>query len=108
MRVYEMDLLKDNPVNANIESDPIQVWHYVMSGIQVIWTDTINGTLKLEMSNDAVHWDYDDASIVNITAAGTKVYNVWAVGTKWVRINFIDASDGTSTGTMSATVFCKG
>ena len=94
-------------MESNITSDPIWLAHISNYSIQLVFTGTADGTLKLQASNDEGANDnhIESAVITNwtdilnsdqaITAAGGHIWTVENAGYRWVRVVW---TDGNSSG----------
>lgn len=111
-------------MNANFASLGYPLTLYYAYSIQVVYTGTPTGTLKLQCSDDPlgnygntvllpqnqpVNWTDVTTSPVTISAAGNYVWNCWAIGYNWTRLVYTDSSGGTSTAILTvATLSGKG
>ena len=72
--------------------------------IQVAWTGTTTGTLKLQVSNDSTQWD--DLDGITVSPTGSSGQDLWIVtlaSFQFLRVVFTrSAGTGTITGTFSA------
>lgn len=103
--------LDGTDMTANIASDAIWLGHIVNYAVQVVYSGAgINGTLKLQASNDEGSNDlklksptitnWTDVSTQAVTAAGSTMFNVQDCGYRWVRLVWIDSSS--TAGTISS------
>lgn len=112
-------------MNTTINSQAMQLKDMVGYSIQVAYTGTVNGTFQLQVSSDRVtaadqvfgangvvtytpvHWSINPAS-VEPTASITSPF-MWnydgLAGYNYVRLQYLDASGGTATGTITACTF---
>lgn len=104
--------------SASVTSDPIDVRDLVIGSIQVVFTGSTAGTVKLQASNDVyqflkqpspqpapTNWTDVDNSSQSVSGAGTVMYNLTSMGYDILRIVYTRAS---GTGTMSARMVGKG
>ena len=124
MRTYNYPIpLSTTTMNTTITSPACQLYNIYGYAIQIVWTGTPTGTLKLQVSSDPVpqgppnvippfeptHWSDLTDSPFAITAAGDYMWNVYDVMYNWVRLVYTDASGGTSTASITSLVInCKG
>jgi hypothetical protein len=90
--------------SASSTSDVINLRrHETYACIQVAWTGTTAGTLKLQVSNDSTQWD--DLDGITVTPAGSDSQDLWviyAASFQFMRVVFTRTSGtGTLTGTVS-------
>ena len=105
-------------MSSSLTSNPIWLGHIANFAIQLVFTGTPNGTLKLQCSNDEgaktndisnvsiTNWTDIDGSDQAIVASGDHVWNVQNCGYRWVRVVYT-ASSGSGTLT-SARMNVKG
>jgi hypothetical protein len=108
MRIQNESLtLSGTDMTDNITSSPVWLAHIAYYSIQLVFTGTPNGTLKLQVSNDNGMIDSHDpssASITNwtdladssqvISASGDHMWNERAAGYRWVRVVWTDNTSG--------------
>jgi hypothetical protein len=120
MRVANIDLIDGTPValNANRNLEKIMVSNIFYASIQLVVSATVNGTFKLQVSNDSAdnqlygqsgstrltptNWDDYPNSSISVSAAGLVTYNIADIGFTWMRVVFTDASGGTSSGSITS------
>lgn len=110
MRVQNESLeLSGTDMTADISSDAIWLGHIVNYSIQVVFTGSPNGGFKLQGSNDkgantnqtsdanVTNWSDLADTTVNVTSAGSHIYNIENAGYRWVRLVWTDSTSGAST-----------
>lgn len=120
MRVANIDLINGTPValNANRNLDKILVSNILYASIQLVVSATVNGTFKLQVSNDSAenqlygqssstqltptNWDDYPNSSISSTDAGVITWNIADIGFTWLRVVFTDASGASSTGSITS------
>ena len=119
MRIANIDLINGTTVtlNANANLDAVNVASILFASIQLTVTATVNGTFKLQKSDDPAntqaYGQYQGAAVVPtrwsdisgastaVSAAGTIAFDLSNIGYTWVRVVFTDASGSTSTGQLT-------
>lgn len=96
--------LSGTDMRDDITSSAVWLGHICNFSIQLVFTGTPNGTLKLQCSNDSGGPDVSNPSLTNwtditgssqaITASGNHTWNVQNCGYKWVRLYWTDATSG--------------
>lgn len=127
MRTFNKQISTDVVLNANRNSEYVQLKNIFMYCIAAIITGTPTGTIKLQASNDPetndtqynvtagrppavgpTNWvDIDDSDFV-VSSAGETMWNVRYIGYNYVRVVYTDGSSGASTATMSIIFNGKG
>jgi hypothetical protein len=113
MRVFNQPKigLQGLTMNTTLNSSAISLKGIYGYAVQVVWTGTPNGSLKLQASSDAAgdqasplnltntvtNWSDVANSSTAITAAGNYMWNVSEVMYNWVRVVYTDSSGGSST-----------
>lgn len=111
MRIKNDDLTLSSTdmTTATITSNPIWLGHIVNYSIQLVYTGTPNGAFKLQGSNDEgaktndienvniTNWSDIPSTTVNVTSAGSNIYNITDAGYRWVRLVWTDSTSGAST-----------
>ena len=105
MRIQNKALtLSGTDMESDITSDPIWLGHIANYSIQVVFTGSPDGTLKLQASNDfgardgsldqvsIDHWTDIIGSSQNITASGDHTWTVENAGYRWVRMVWTDSA----------------
>ena len=107
MRENDKLLINNVRMNASITSSAFDLVHKYVYCIQAVWTGAgVDGTFKLQASNDNSNWE-DIASSATVAAgAGSYMWNVNAVGYRYVKVVFTKA--GASDGYVSVTINVKG
>lgn len=121
MRIQNESLTLDGTdMQSDIVSDPIWLAHIVNFSIQIVFTGTPNGSFKIQGSNDAgsatnnvsnadvTNWSDVGSTTVNVTAAGSHIYNIENSGYKWARLVWTDSSSGSPSTITSARYNVKG
>ena len=95
-----------NPGGADAYSDPISMTRDSVFGLQVSWTGTLAGTLKLQFSNveqpgtgASTDWVTDTSYTFPADPAGSasSTFEQWSgCGSRWIRL-FYDHTSGTGT-----------
>lgn len=117
MRVYNIPLqLTSTTLNTNITSQALQLYSMLGFSIQIVFTGTPTGTLKLQGSSDPVpqadpnslvptNWTDINNSSQAISAAGSFLWNVSDVQYNYVRLVYTDGSSGMSTAVVTSAIF---
>jgi hypothetical protein len=107
MKIAYCDLLNKTPITAaNYTSQGYYIGRVVNYAVQVVFTGSPTGTLKLQVSCDVgnpnASLPYSDDSVINwvdlpgtstsITAAGTSFFNLVDAGYSWVRVVYTHTS----------------
>lgn len=121
MRIQNEDLtLSGTDMTTNITSSPIWLGHIAHFAIQLVFTGSPNGSLKLQCSNDQgandlqiaaatiTNWTDVDGSTQAISSDGNHVWNVQNCGYRWVRIAWVDSASGSPSTLTSARFNVKG
>lgn len=115
MQIYNIVFLRNQALNTNFNSIPLELANMFGYSIQIEWSGTANGAFKLQGSTDSslsqnhqgtwpVNWtDIDDSS--STVTTGSTGYNVTDVMYNWVRVVYTDASGGTSTAVLTTATF---
>jgi hypothetical protein len=109
MRIQNSILtLSGTSMAVDIQSDEVWLGHICNFSIQLVFTGTPTGSLKLQCSNDegAIETNIPNATITNwtdiagstqaISAAGNHTWNVQNCGYRWVRFVYT-ATSGSGT-----------
>lgn len=123
MRIANENMIASGAVSmgASFNLDPVWLGHICNYSIQLVFTGTPDGSLKLQCSNDAgtpngaapatmstgvTNWTDIAGSSQSIAAAGNHVWTVENAGYNWVRVVYTRSS---STGSLTvARVNVKG
>lgn len=127
MRVFNQQVATAVPLNANYNSPYVPLKSIYTYAITAIITGTPTGTIQIQASNDpetndtqinvaagrapAVgpsNWVTITGSPFVVSASGEQFWNVNYAGYNYVRVQYIDASSGASTATMTITFNGKG
>ena len=129
MRTFNQQVATNVPLNANYNSPYTPLRNIYTYSITAIITGTPSGTIQIQASNDPetndtqyntvsnpqrpptvapTHWVTITNSPFAVTTAGETFWNVNYAGYNFVRVQYIDASGGTSTATMSIMFNGKG
>lgn len=121
MRIQNEDLTLDGTdMQSNIVSDPVWLAHIVNYSVQVVYTGTPNGTLKLQGSNDLgakdglqstvsiTNWSDISGASESVTAAGDVIFNIENAGYRWFRLVWTESSSGSPSTITSARFNVKG
>lgn len=120
MRTANKALFTNTVMNTNLNSVAIPLPDIYGYSIQASYTGTPTGTFKLQASSDAfkyvndaqpqvpVHWTDIANSSIAISASGDYMWNVTGSFYNFVRLVYTDASGGTSTAVLNATINNKG
>ncbi len=71
---------------------------------EVFSSNTLNGTLTLEASNDNVNWSTIPGSSVTVVSGATNVHSVTSAGYRFSRVRWVPTS---GTGTITAIAIIK-
>lgn len=75
--------------SADQTSAAVNLMGYRTGSVQVVWaslTGSVDGTIKLQVSNDKVNWvDKDGASFTLSGASGTNLISLLNITEKWYR-----------------------
>jgi len=118
MNTYNKPVTIVAALNADHNSAPLQLKNMFGYSIQIVWTGTPTGTLKLQASSDPLYsgapgtnpaepnnWTDVDNSSQSISSGGNYLWNQTDVMYNWVRVVFTDSSSGTSTAVITSAVF---
>lgn len=98
-------LAVSNDMTATIDSDVIPILRQESQGafIQLAWTSTPVGTLKLQVSNDGSIWsDLTGITVDTGGAAGSTSWSIADAFFQYMRVGYARTSgDGTLTGTVN-------
>lgn len=115
MKHYNIPLATNIVLNTNLNSSNMQLLQIYGYAVQIMVTGTPNGTFKLQASCDpfnnqdlVTNWTDVANSSYTMSAAGTYMWNVTDVMYNWMRLVYTDASGGTSTAILNATLNTKG
>lgn len=121
MRVQNEALtLNGTDMQSNIVSDPVWLGHIVNFSIQLVYTGAPNGSFKLQGSNDEgaksnnienvniTNWSDISSTTVNVTSAGSNIYNIENAGYRWVRLVWTDSTSGSPSTLTSSRYNVKG
>lgn len=125
MRVNNKQIATAVPLNANYNSPYMPLKSNFMYSMAFIVTGTPTGTVQIQASNDPetndtqynqaaamppsvgpVNWVTITNSPFVLSTSGETMWNVRDVGYNYVRVQYLDASGGTSTAT--ATIIFNG
>jgi hypothetical protein len=122
MRIANINLLEDDgavDLSADWESEPIWLGHIIDYAVQLVFTDTPNGTFKLQASNDPGECvnptkSTQDAKVENwtdvagseqaVSANGDILWTVQNAGYQWVRVVWTNSSGNGSLDSARANV----
>lgn len=121
MKVYNVPNIipASTILNATRNSTPQQLYQNFGFAIQVVFTGTPTGSFKLQASCDPaysgqtggntagvpVHWTDIANTSFSVSAAGNLMWNVSDAMYNWVRVQYTDASSGTSTAIVTVSSF---
>ena len=133
MRTFNKTVASAVPLNANYNSPYVQLKNIYTYTMSAIITGTPNGTIQIQASNDPetndtqtnmptvdgaqplnppsvapVNWVTITNSPFVVSSSGEEMWNVNYAGYNYVRVQYIDASGGTSTATMKIIFNGKG
>jgi len=129
MRTFNQQIATAVPLNANYNSPYTPLKNIYTYAIAANISGTPTGTIQIQASNDPetndtqyntqsnpqrppamgpTNWVTITNSPFSVTTAGETMWNVNAVGYNYVRVQYIDASGGTSTATMNIIFNGKG
>jgi hypothetical protein len=133
MRTFNRQVATAVPLNANYNSPYVQLRNIYTYTMSAIITGTPTGTIQIQASNDPetndtqtnvvygsgapptnppsvapVNWVTITNSPFVVSSAGEEMWNVNYAGYNYVRVQYIDASGGTSTATMKIVFNGKG
>lgn len=116
MRILNDTLIADTQsISSNFASEAITLAHMTQFAVHLEYTGTgLNGTLKLEASNDSEdslptsvsHWVDIPSSSVSVTAltgSAEQLWNIADCGYAWVRLSWTNSS---GTGTLTYARIC--
>lgn len=85
---------------SNFTSVPIRLGDLVTFSVQVTFSSgTLNGTLKLQGSNDNSNWSDVAGSSQAVTSGASHLWTINNAGYDYVRVDWVNSS---GTGTLSA------
>lgn len=117
MNQFNTAIYTNVSLGADAASSIINLTNQSLWSVQLVWTGgTVDGTFKIQVSNDAgkleagvidgvTNWDDYPNSTSTASGAGTLTYNAWIAGYRWARVYFTRAS---GTGTVNGRVNAKG
>lgn len=119
MRVYNVPNIIPTAtvMNANINSNPMQLLNMFGYSIQLVYTGTPTGTFKLQASSDPIYtttpgiqatptnWTDVLNSSQAVSAAGNYMWNVSESMYNYVRVVYTDGSSGASTAIITSATF---
>lgn len=108
MRVTPKNLVPGTSIAGNINSATQQldqVYAYSMQAI-IVSGGSVNGTLKLQCSNNSTDWNDIEDSSFSIVAAGSTMWNISSSNYKYVRCVWTVGS--ASTGTLNVLFYARG
>ena len=133
MRTFNKTVASAVPLNANYNSPYVQLKNIYTYTMSAIITGTPNGTIQIQASNDPetndtqtnmptvdgaqplnppsvapVNWVTITNSPFVVSSSGEEMWNFNYAGYNYVRVQYIDASGGTSTATMKIIFNGKG
>lgn len=121
MKIHNQALeLDGTDMQATITSEPLYLGSIINCSFQIVYTGTPNGNFKLQASNDIVdsikdvsssdivNWTDITGTTVNITSAGSHLYELEAIGYQWIRVVWTDSSSGDPSTITVANYFVKG
>lgn len=88
-------------------SQALLAFNVHLASIQLIWSGTPVGSLKLQASNDRVvptNWEDIADTAVAVNGSGSQMWNVHRIGYGWIRVFFTYTS---GTGTFTGTAILK-
>ena len=109
MRIQNEQLtLSGVDMTANITSDAVWLGHIANLSIQLVFTGSPNGVLKLQASCDeqdrsnpkntvVTNWTDVSGSHITITAAGDHMWTIENAGYTFIRVVWTDSASGVST-----------
>lgn len=108
------NVIKTAATVGSFTTNPVALSQVIGYAVQVVFTGSPAGTLKLQASVDSVdmptteptNWTDIANSMVSITASGDTVYNVIDVFYTWMRVVYTNTSG--TTGSVTVTVNTKG
>lgn len=120
MKTNQIPLFTNETMDGDLASNAIALPDVYGFAIQAVYDDTPIGTFKLQGSNDPfkyvvpntvqvpTNWtDITDSSFT-VSSAGSYMWNMNGSFFTFVRLVYTDASSGTSTAKLSATITIKG
>lgn len=133
MRTFNKTVATNVPLNANYNSPYVQLRNIYTYTMSAIITGTPTGTVQIQASNDPetndtqvnvaygagqsptnppsvapTNWVTITGSPFAVSSAGEEMWNVNFAGYNYVRVQYIDASGGTSTARMTIIFNGKG
>jgi len=127
VRTINKTLATNVPLNANYNSPYQPLRSIPLYTMSAIITGTPTGTISIQASNDPetndtqinttaqlppavgpTNWVTITGSTFTVTTAGEEMWNVDYAGYNYVRVQYTDASGGTSTATMKIIFNAKG
>jgi hypothetical protein len=112
MRVYNVILFDDQPMDASFASEPMSLNQMFGYSIQAVWVGAPNGIIKLQCSVDSnsgninpTNWTDIANSPQTITVSGDFTWNVTYSMYNWVRVVYTDLSGGTSAAVLNMCTF---
>lgn len=92
-------------MSQNVTTNSTDLQGLESYSIQVVYTGSPNGTLKLQLSNDNVSFSDYTGSSTSIAAAGSTMYKIVRNGERYVQAVFTVSS---GSGTLNATLGKQG
>ena len=98
-------MISASNAGANFTSDPIRLGDLTTFSIQVTFSSgTLNGTLKLQGSNDNTNWSDIGGSSQAVASGASHLWTINNAGYDYVRVDWVNSS---GTGTLSAAARIK-
>ena len=111
MRILDALVMAAEDTTTNIESEAFAVDHMYVGMIQVVWTGTTDGDVKVQVSNDpfdadSITWtDLASATLAPGGSASNGVIHLADIGYRTLRLVYTATS---GSGLMTASLFAKG
>lgn len=116
MKVYNIRFETNAPMNADINSGPLQLYEMFGYSIQIEWTGSPTGAFKLQASSDPIYknaqvqpvpvnWTDIADSTVTVSTSGNYMWNVFDVMYNYVRLVYTDGSGGVSNAILTQAEF---
>lgn len=106
MKVYlETILDAGNMASTTLTSSAVELQHYILCGLQAVYTGSPVGTLSLQASLDQTTWTDIAGATAAVAAAGSSLFNVSDLTYPYMRLVYTKTS---GTGSLTVKSFSKG
>ncbi len=111
MRYENKQCIIDAATNTSVFSSAFDTNQVVQCSARLIATSGVTGNFKLQCSDDPIRpteWNDVPNSAIAVTAAGNYLIPRFETTYNFIRIAFIDTTDGANTGTITCNFFSHG